>query len=161
MTWLLCVGGGINNLYKFLFYYFFYMKKTLLWLLALSIIGIWWIGIASADTGCWSTYGTPPTTTYASGIVYWCDENNIPIITIYWEDGKWITIKAMNEWTWTVKIWSGDDTSSYWSLYQWWNNYPFPNVSDSTTTIISATSAVNASNYLNASWYYYSGTWIK
>ena len=119
---------------------------------------IWGISIVNAsDTSCWSTYWwTPPTTTYASWIVYWCD-SDIPIITIYWQNSDWadvwITIKAMNEWTWTIKIWNWED--SYWSYYQWWNDYPFSweitNVSGS---------AVYASGYWPDT-HYNSGVWIK
>ena len=134
------------------------MRKGLFWLLLLSII-VWCLGVVKAtNTDCWDWLWTLPSSTYASGIVYGCDENDIPIITIYWDDGKWITIKAMNEWTWTVTIWSLNDTGAYWSLYQWWNNYPFPNVAQWTISNISS-SGVDASWY--GPWKYNSGTWIN
>ena len=106
-----------------------------LWLM--GIMGTLAIWVVSANTDCWTYYwATAPDqdSIYASGIVYWCDnETNpwtpIPIITIYWKNWNdqdvWITIKAMNEWTWTVKIWSWDNSEAFWSFYQWWNNYPF------------------------------------
>jgi len=132
------------------------MKKRLLWLLLMPIL-IWGMSIVNAsDTSCWSWLWTVPSTTYASWIVYWCD-GEIPIITIYWDDGKWITIKAMNEWTGTVTIWSLNDTGAYWSLYQWWNNYPFANIAQTGIVNISD-SLVDASSY--APWTYNSGIWI-
>ena len=143
------------------------MKKRLLWLLLLPII-IWGISIVNAsDTSCWSTYWwTPPTTTYASWIVYWCDENDIPIITIYWDDGKWITIKAMNEWA--TAIWAkNDSTGSYWNSYQRWNNHWFLFASWKNDINISTeytSTKVDVTNYWpvnkSISWYYDSGTWI-
>ena len=125
------------------------------------MIAIWgWNTVdAGYDTSCWSGLWTVPTSTYASGIIYWCD-GDIPVVSIHNEYWSGIIIKAMNEWTVTVKIWSWNDTSSYWSLYQRWNNYPFPNVADTTTVIYSWNSAVNASSYLNTSGYYESGTWV-
>ena len=108
-----------------------------------------WVANAS-DTGCWEWLWTIPMATYATWIVYGCDRD-IPIITVYWDNWNWksfwITIKAMNEWTWEVKIWSLNDTGAYWSLYQWWNNYPFPNVADLTSMIITGTTMVDASWY--------------
>ena len=79
--------------------------------------------VNASDTSCWEWKWTVPTTTYASGVIYWCD-GDIPIITIYWDDGKWITIKAMNEWASAIS--SQDDTNSFWKIYQRGNNYPFP-----------------------------------
>ncbi len=155
ITWLF--GGDINNLYNFFISLFFCMKKnylyTALWLM--GIMGTLSMWVVSADTSCWNTYWwTVPTTTYASGITYGCD-GNIPVITIE-SNWKWITIKAMNEWS--VKIWLWNDESSYWSLYQWWNNHPFPNVKGWS---ISATSSspVSAASYWPTN--YYSGAkWI-
>ena len=111
-----------------------------------------WV-VSADDIGCWTNYWAEAPdleSTYASGIVYGCD-GEIPIITIYGQnenwDSVWITIKAMNEWTWIVTIWSLNDTGAYWSLYQWWNNYPFPNVADLTSMIITGTTMVDASWY--------------
>ena len=140
----------------------------------MGIIGVLSVWAANAaDTSCWATYSWTVPTPFASWIVYWCDNEtnpwkSIPIITIYWENanwsGVWITIKAMNEWTWTVTIWSWSDTSSYWSLYQWWNNYPFPNVSDTSTPISSDSSNCVSTAWYGPNtelWYYNSGTWMK
>lgn len=107
--------------------------KNLLYtmLLLIGIMGTLSMWVVNADTNCWSWKWTVPTTTYASGIVYGCDENNIPIITIYGNDGKWITIKAMNEWATEIfnQNFSTDpsiiNTASFWYHYQWWNNTGF------------------------------------
>ena len=138
------------------------MKKGLFWLLLLPII-VSCLGVAYAsDTNCWEWKWTVPTTTYASGIVYGCD-GEIPIITIYWDNWSWksfwITIKAMNEWTGTVTIWSLNNTGAYWSLYQWWNNYPFPSTADTITPIISWDVAISAEWY--TPWTYSSEIRIK
>ena len=128
---------------------------------------IWGISIVNAsDTSCWKWKWIVPTTTYASWIVYWCD-GNTPIITVYWDDGKWITIKAMNEWA--TAIWAkNDSTGSYWNSYQWWNNYWFPFASWKDDIKISTeytSTKVDVTNYgpvgKSLSWYYDSGTWIK
>ena len=137
------------------------MKKTFLYtaLWLMGIMGTLSIWVASADTGCWSTYWwTVPTSTYSTWIVYWCD-GDIPIITIYWKnwDNKdvWITIKAMNEWATAISF-STNNTDSYWSLYQWWNNYWFPSAAVTDTFNISDTFA-SAEWY--APWTYNSWTW--
>ena len=141
------------------------MKKTFLYtaLWLMGIMGTLAIWVVSANTDCWTYYwATAPDSdsTYASGIVYWCD-GNIPVITIYGENENWdsvgITIKAMNEWLWTVNIWTWE--SSYWSYYQWWNNFPFPR----TWPIQYYYQAVNASWYgpNTTLWYYYSGVFIR
>ena len=137
----------------------------------LLYMALWFMGLVgglmiwvvnASDTGCWEWLWTPPTTTYATWIEYGCD-GDIPIITIYWDNWSWksfwITIKAMNEWTWTVTIWSQNDTGAYWSLYQWWNNYPFPNVAGPVTLDNSDSIAVDARDY--APWTYSSDIWIK
>ena len=144
-------------MYKHLF-------RAVLWFMGLVGGLVIWV-VNASDTSCWEWLWTPPTTTYASWIVYWCD-GEIPIITIYWDNWSWksfwITIKAMNEWTWTVTIWSLNDTGAYWSLYQWWNNYPFPNVADN-TSITSQGSAVSASWFgpNTVLWYYDNEIWIQ
>lgn len=143
------------------------MKKRLLWLLLMPIL-IWGMSMVNAsNTSCWEWKWTVPDTTYASWIVYGCDEKNIPIITIYWDDGKWITIKAMNEWA--TAIWAkNDSTVSYWNSYQWWNNYWFPFASWKDDIDISTeytSTKVDVTNYgpvgKSLSWYFDSGTWIK
>ena len=132
-----------------------------LWFMGLVGGLVIWV-VNASDTGCWEWLWTPPTTTYASWIVYWCD-GEIPIITIYWDNWSWksfwITIKAMNEWTWTVTIWSLNDTGAYWSLYQWWNNYPFPNSDWPKRISNSGSTTVDASSYIP--WSYSGETWIK
>ena len=157
---------SITCFYLSLFVMRKYFLRSVLWLIGLmGALAIW---IANAnDTTCWAKYwavAPDSESTYASGIVYGCD-GEIPIITIYGQndnwDSVWITIKAMNEWIWTVTIWSLNDTGAYWSLYQRWNNYPFPNVAGPSTIDNSGSTAVDSSNYLNSSWYYFSGTWIK
>ena len=110
----------------------------------------------AVDVSCWSWLWTPPEETYASWVVYWCD-GDIPIITIYWDNGKWITIKAMNEWA-TAISYANEDTNSYWSLYQWWNNYGFPSSADTTTPIASSTTPVSAEWYAPGT--YSNETWI-
>jgi len=133
---------------------------TVLWVVGLmGTLTIWVVN--AANTSCWEWLWTPPTTTYATWIVYGCD-GNIPIVTIYWEDGKWITIKAMNEWA-TVISFSWNDTNSFWNTYQRWNNYPFPSTADTTTPIVSCDTAISAEWYgpWSPLWYYNSGTWIK
>ena len=123
-------------------------------------------------TGCWEWKWTVPTTTYASGIVYWCD-GNTPIITIYWEnwnwEAVWITIKAMNEWA-TV-IWAKNvNTGSYWYHFQWWNNHGFESCYSNRWKTFpwwewTGSIQVNVINYgpvgKSLSWYYDSGTWIS
>ena len=145
------------------------MKKNLLYtaLWLMGIMGTLSIWVVSAD--CWSDHwATAPDqdSTYASGIVYWCDDTSvpwesIPVITIYGENENWdsvgITIKAMNEWTWTVKIWSWDDAISFWSYYQRWNIYPFA------WEIIFGDYQTNPSEYgpRTTKWYYNSGVFLR
>ena len=132
------------------------MKKVLLWLFLL-LLSAWWSMTYATNTDCWDWLWRIPTTTYASGIVYWCD-GNIPIITIYGDDGKWITIKAINEWATTISF-SWNDINSYWNMYQWWNSYWFPSVAGPTIIDNSGWAAVSAEWYAPGT--YNSGTWIK
>ena len=129
------------------------MYKKLFGVLFVGIIGILFLWVVNAESVCWGDVNPSSTTPW---IEYWCD-GEIPIITIYGQNGNWdsvwITIKAINEWTWLVKIWTWE--SSYWSYYQWWNNFPF------SWTVIWTTATTDASWFGPASLYYYSGKFIR
>ena len=128
----------------------------MLWLMGLmGTLAIWIVN--ASDISCREWKWTVPTTTYASRIVYWCD-GDIPIITIYGEDEKWITMKAMNEWA-TAISYSNNDTNSYWNIYQWWNSYGFPSIIWPTVIDNSWSTAIDASSYAPST--YNNDTWIK
>ena len=127
------------------------------------IIGILLVWLVSADdTNCWEWIWQIPMETYATGIIYWCD-GDVPVISIYSGRWVWITLKANNEWTWVVKIWSWKNIDAYWGLYQRWNSYPFPSIADNTSQIISGNTPVSTDWYWpqTISWFYYSEVWIK
>ena len=132
-----------------------HLFRTILWIVWIfGALSLWVVNASNTD--CWNTYWTHPTTTYASWIVYWCDWD-IPIITIYWDDEKWITIKAMNEWATAISF-SWNDINSYWNTYQWWNCYGFPSVAG---TIYNSWSIEISAEWYGPNNYYNSGTWMK
>ena len=132
-----------------------FLKTVLLLIGLMWTLALWLVN--ASDISCREWKWTVPTTTYASRIVYWCD-GDIPIITIYGEDEKWITMKAMNEWA-TAISYSNNDTNSYWNIYQWWNSYGFPSIIWPTVIDNSWSTAIDASSYAPST--YNNDTWIK
>ena len=77
-------------------------------------------------------------------------------------NGPWsVTIADKN--LWATQVWNDGDTLSganCWWYYQRWNNYMFPNMDVSETTITTSTTQVDASGYWPEN-YYSSDTFIK
>lgn len=103
----------------------------------------WWVWTPVDPTvDCVNSWDiiTSSSTTYGS-----CDSNDIVVCSWTW---TWYVLAACNIWTNISGTWA----SSYWSYFQWWNNYPFPQ-----TWFTSSTTPVDASGYWP--WNYYNN-WV-
>ena len=89
------------------------MKKSLLWLMAISLIITGWLTYADNEFIVHDTTG-------------WT-------ITVYSQDKSyWITIQDKNLWATVVWTW----TASYWYYFQWWNNHWNPWDSEAVDTLL-------------------------
>ena len=89
------------------------MKKSLLWLMAISLIITGWLTYADNEFIVHDTTG-------------WT-------ITVYSQDKSyWITIQDKNLWATVVWTW----TASYWYYFQWWNNHWNPWDSEKSDTLL-------------------------